>query len=76
FKVCESPFKVVFGSGTKFTKDDSITNIPPHEFHFKRFKEVQDGKFKINILYGRSLELFMKLSKLKPQLLEKNNAQI
>ncbi|MCI04830.1 hypothetical protein A2U01_0025878 [Trifolium medium] len=42
FKVCDSPFKVVFGSGTKFTKDVSITNIPPHQFHFKSFKEVQD----------------------------------
>ncbi|XP_045805475.1 uncharacterized protein LOC123898537 [Trifolium pratense] len=51
FKTCDSPYKVVFGSGTKFMKDDSITNIPPHHFRFKSFKEVQDGKFKINILY-------------------------
>ncbi|XP_045802569.1 uncharacterized protein LOC123896193 [Trifolium pratense] len=51
FKTCDSPYKVVFGSGTKFMKDDSITNIPSHHFRFKSFKEVQDGKFKINLLY-------------------------
>ncbi|CAJ2636331.1 unnamed protein product [Trifolium pratense] len=51
FKTCKSPFKVVFSFGTKFMKDDSLTNIPPHHFRFKSFKEVHDGKFKINILY-------------------------
>ena len=46
-----NPFKVVFGSGTKLQKDDKLTNIPTHEFHFKSFKEIQDGKFKTDILY-------------------------
>ncbi|GAU35500.1 hypothetical protein TSUD_155310 [Trifolium subterraneum] len=51
FKVCDGPFKVVFGTGTRFQVDDGITNIPPHEFRFKSFKEVLGGKFKINVLY-------------------------
>ncbi|WJX66981.1 DNA helicase [Trifolium repens] len=51
FKICEGHFKVVFGSCTKFTKSNDITNLPLHEFHFKSFKEVLEGKFKINILY-------------------------
>jgi hypothetical protein len=29
-----------------------ITNIPDQLFWFKNFKEVHDGNFKINILYG------------------------
>ncbi|WJX42963.1 hypothetical protein P8452_30133 [Trifolium repens] len=51
FKPTEGPFKVVFGSGTKFTKSPEITNIPLHEFCFKNYKEVQAGKFKNNLLY-------------------------
>lgn len=51
FKICEGPFKVVFGSGTKLTTGDDITNLPPHEYRFKSFKETRDGKFKINVLY-------------------------
>jgi hypothetical protein len=57
FKICEGHFKVVFGSCTKFTKFDDITNLPLHEFHFKSFKEVQKGKFKINILYGKFTDI-------------------
>jgi len=34
FKHVDHPFKVVFGSGTKVQKDDMLTNIPTHEFHF------------------------------------------
>jgi hypothetical protein len=43
----------VFGSGTKIEAAPEITDFPPHEFCFKKFKEVHDGKFKINFLYGR-----------------------
>ena len=46
-----NPFKVVFGSGTKVQKYDKLTNILTHEFRFMSFKVIQDGKFKINILY-------------------------
>jgi hypothetical protein len=42
-----NPFKVVFGSGTKVQKYDKLT-----KFHFKSFKEIQDGKFKTVVLYG------------------------
>jgi len=56
-----NPFKVVFGSGTKLQKDDKLTNIPTHEFRFKPFKEIQDGKFKTDVLYGKVMcfNLFM-----------------
>jgi len=47
-----NPFKVVIGSGTKVQKDDKLTNIPTHKFRFKSFKEIQDGKFKTDDLYG------------------------
>ena len=47
-----NPFKVVFCSGTKVQKYDKLTNILTHEFRFKSFKEIQDGKFKTDILYG------------------------
>ena len=40
-----NPFKVVFGSGTKVHKYDKLTNVLTHEFRFKSFKEIQDGKF-------------------------------
>ena len=52
FKPVDHPFKVVFGSGTKVEMDDKLTNIPTHEFRFKSFKEIQDGKFKTDVLYG------------------------
>ena len=44
-----NPFNVVFGFGTKVQKYD---NVLTREFHFKSFKEIQDGKFKTNVLYG------------------------
>ena len=47
-----NPFKVVFGSGTKVQKYDMLTNVLTHEFRFKSFKEIQEGKFKIDVLYG------------------------
>ena len=47
-----NPFKVVFGSGTKVQKYDKLTYVLTHEFRFKSFKEIQDGKFKTNVLYG------------------------
>ncbi len=47
-----NPFKVVFGSGTKVQKYDKLTNVLTHEFRFKSFKEIQDGKFKTDVLYG------------------------
>jgi len=47
-----NPFKVVFGFGTKVQKYDKLTNVLTHEFRFKSFKEIQDGKFKIDVLYG------------------------
>ena len=46
-----NPFKVVFGSGTKVQKYDKLTIVLTHEFRFKSFKEIQDGKFKTDILY-------------------------
>ncbi|KEH24947.1 hypothetical protein MTR_6g011130 [Medicago truncatula] len=46
-----NPFKVVFGCGTKVQKDDKITYVLTHEFRFKSFKEIQDGKFKTDVLY-------------------------
>ena len=47
-----NPFKVVLGSGTKVQKYDKLTNVLIHEFHFKLFKEIQDGKFTTDVLYG------------------------
>jgi hypothetical protein len=47
-----NPFKIVFDSGTKVQKDDKLINVLTHEFRFKSFKEIQDGKFKIDVLYG------------------------
>ena len=47
-----NPFKVVFGSGTKVLKYDKLTNVLTHEFRFKSFKEIQDGKFKTGVLNG------------------------
>jgi hypothetical protein len=44
-------FKVVFGSGTKVQKYDMLTNVLTHEFRFKSFREIQDGKFKTDVLY-------------------------
>ena len=49
--VAFNPFKVVFGSGTKVQKYDKLTNVLIHEFRFKLFKEIQDGKFKTDVLY-------------------------
>lgn len=43
---------MVFGSGTKVVRNDKLTNIPWHEFRFKSFKEIQDGNFKPDVLYG------------------------
>ena len=42
-------FKVVFGR--KVQKYDKLTNVLTHEFRFKSFKEIQDGKFKTDVLY-------------------------
>jgi hypothetical protein len=53
FKTTHGPFKVVFGSGTKFEVADDSTEFPPHQFCFKNFKEVQAGNFKVNYLYGK-----------------------
>jgi len=47
-----NPFKVVFDYGTKVQKDDKLINVLSHEFHFKSFMEIQDGKFKTDVLYG------------------------
>ena len=47
-----NPFKVVFGSGTKVQKYDKLTNVLTHEFRFKSFKKIQDGKFKTDVFYG------------------------
>ena len=47
-----NPFKVVFGSGTKVQKYDKLTIVLTREFCFKSFKEIQDGKFKTDVLYG------------------------
>jgi len=52
FKPVDHSFKVVFGSGRKVQKDDKLSNIPTQEFHFNSFKEIQDGKFKADVLYG------------------------
>ena len=46
-----NPFKVAFGSNTKVHKYDKLTNVLTHEFRFKSFKEIQDGKFKTDVLY-------------------------
>jgi len=51
FEPVNHPFKVVFGSGTKVQNDDKLTNIHTHEFRFKSFKEIQDGKFKTDVIY-------------------------
>ena len=47
-----NPFKTVFGSGIKVQKYDKLINVLTHEFRFKSFKEIQDGKFKTDVLYG------------------------
>jgi len=56
-----NPFKVVFGFGRKVQKYDKLTNVLTHEFRSKSFKEIQDGKFKTDVLYGivMRLNLFM-----------------
>jgi len=48
----DHPFKVVLGFGTKLQKDDSLKDIPFHEFCFKDFKKIQPEKFKTDVLYG------------------------
>lgn len=52
FKHVDHPFKVVFGFGTKVTRNDKLIDIPSHEFRFKSFKEIEDGNFKPDVLYG------------------------
>jgi hypothetical protein len=52
FKHVDHPFVVVFSSGTKVQKGNMLTNIPTLEFRVKSFKEIQDGKFKTDVLYG------------------------
>ena len=52
FKPVDHLFMVVFRYGTKVQKDDELTNILTHEFRFKSSKEIQDGKFKTDVLYG------------------------
>jgi len=47
-----NPFKVIFRSDTKVQKYDMLTHVLIHEFRFKSFKEIQDGKFKTDVLYG------------------------
>ena len=61
FKPVDHPFMVVFGYGRNVQKDVKLTNIHTHEFHFKLFKEIQDGKFKTDVLYGiiMCFKLFM-----------------
>ena len=48
-------------TATKVQKHDKLTNIPTHKFRFKSFKKNQDGKFKIDVLYGIGMcfNLFM-----------------
>jgi len=55
FKHVDHPFKVVFGSGSKVTRNDKLTDIPCHEFKFKSFKEIEDGNFKPDVLYGMDM---------------------
>lgn len=52
FKPVDYPFKLVFGAGTKVTRSDNLTDIPSHEFRFKSFKEIGEGVFKADVLYG------------------------
>jgi len=52
FKHVDYPFKLVFGVGTKVTRNDKLTDIPSHVFRFKSFKEIGEGEFKIDVLYG------------------------
>jgi hypothetical protein len=52
FKHVDHPFKVVFGFGTKVQRNDNLIDIPAHEFRFKPFKEIEDGNFKTDVLYG------------------------
>ncbi len=46
------PFKLVFGAGTRVTRNDKLTDIPSHVFRFKSFKEIEEGEFKTDVLYG------------------------
>jgi len=52
FKPVDYPFKLVFGAGTKVTRNDKLNDIPPVEFRFKSFKEIGEGIFKADVLYG------------------------
>ena len=52
FKPVDYPFKLVFGAGTKVTKNDKLNDIPFVEFRFKSFKEIGEGIFKDDVLYG------------------------
>ncbi|AES66044.2 DUF223 domain protein [Medicago truncatula] len=51
FKPVDYHFKLVFGAGTKVTRNDKLTDIPSHDFRFKSFKEIGEGVFKTAILY-------------------------
>lgn len=60
-----NPFKVVFGSGTKVHKYDKLTNVLTHEFRFKSLKEIQDRRFKTDVLY-EIIELLHEIVKTTP----------
>jgi len=59
FKHVDYPFKLVFGVGTKVTRNDKLTDIPSHVFRFKSFKEIEEGEFKTDVLYGIFLFLYL-----------------
>ena len=52
FKPVDYPFKLVFGADTKVTRNEKLTDIPSHVFRFKSFKEIGEGEFKTDVLYG------------------------
>lgn len=58
FKHVDHPFKVVLGLGSKVTRNDKLTDIPTHEFRFKSFKEIENGNFKPDVLYGMVMILW------------------
>lgn len=53
YKACDNPYKGVIFAGTT-VKQKPIPEIPPSGFQFKDFNDIINGKFRVDLLVGKS----------------------
>jgi len=52
FRVWDHPYKLLFIGATTI-KDQPISSIPLNIYNFKSIEHIVDGKFSVDLVYGR-----------------------